>query len=259
MYRTLWFACAAVLLAGCGNQTPPAPTDASQPNAPAPTGTVLKSLKIVDVKKGTGPGVQQGDSLTVTYTGTLANGKVFDSNDKPGGKPFTFQLGYGAVIKGWDEGLLGMKQGGERKLSIPADLGYGSQDKGSIPPNSDLYFDVKLVSVLRQEDRSTVVVKDLKVGTGPALKSGDTAVINYSGQLMDGTTFDSHMEKDKPYSFKVGADPLQVVAGVDAGVVGMKKGGERMIQIPPGLGPMNPGVPPQSVTKFDVILRDIKH
>ena len=89
-----------------------------------------------------------GKSVTVTYTGTLADGTIFDSTDKDGGKPFTFNLGAGQVIKGWDMGVVGMKVGGTRKLVIPPDLAYGSQGAGStIPPNATLTFVVTLLNV----------------------------------------------------------------------------------------------------------------
>lgn len=117
----------------------------------AGTGTSPSStpsgLQITDVKVGDGAVAQAGDTVSVTYTGTLTNGTVFDSSDQHGGQPFSFTLGAGQVIQGWDKGLLGMKVGGERKLVIPPDLGYGSQAVGSIPPDSTLMFDVKLLSV----------------------------------------------------------------------------------------------------------------
>jgi FKBP-type peptidyl-prolyl cis-trans isomerase len=191
------------------------------------------------------------------YRGTLADGSVFDSNDKAGDKPFTFVLGAGTVIKGWDQGLVGMKKGGERKLSIPASLGYGSRAMSKIPANSDLYFTVMLDDMVRKEDMDTVVVSDVKVGTGPSVKKGDTIVIDYVCTLTDGTKVDSTLDSKKPYRFKVGAG--DVWQGIDAGVVGMKLGGERKLQIPFELGPKLPGIPPGSVTHYDVFLREIKH
>jgi peptidylprolyl isomerase len=83
----------------------------------------------------------------VNYTGWLMNGTKFDSSRDPGRTPFEFTLGKGEVIKGWDEGLATMKVGGRRQLIIPANLAYGTAGSGSIPPNSDLVFDVELLSV----------------------------------------------------------------------------------------------------------------
>ena len=108
--------------------------------------TTADGLQIQDLTVGTGAEAKSGDTITVNYLGTLTNGTKFDSSyDRH--QPFTTQIGVGQVIKGWDEGMVGMKVGGKRKLIIPASLGYGSQDMGSIPPNSTLIFEVELLSV----------------------------------------------------------------------------------------------------------------
>jgi hypothetical protein len=110
--------------------------------------TTTMDLKIETLKQGTGDKVvKSGDTLTVDYTGTLEDGTKFDSS-LDAGKPFTFTIGQGSVIKGWDQGLIGMKVGEERKLTIPASLGYGSTGAGdTIPPNATLIFTVKLISI----------------------------------------------------------------------------------------------------------------
>lgn len=108
-------------------------------------------LKYTDEKVGTGAEAKRGDKVTVHYTGWLYNngqkGKKFDSSvDR--GEPFTFNLGAGQVIPGWDQGVAGMKVGGKRTLIIPADLAYGSRGAGGvIPPNATLMFDVELLKV----------------------------------------------------------------------------------------------------------------
>lgn len=103
-------------------------------------------LKIKDVAVGTGREVKPGDSVTVHYTGALLNGTKFDSSyDR--NAPFETKIGVGQVIKGWDEGIVGMKAGGKRILIIPPDLGYGAQGAGSIPPDSTLIFEVELLGV----------------------------------------------------------------------------------------------------------------
>lgn len=111
----------------------------------APTKTPT-GLEYWDVKVGTGAEAQNGQSVKVQYTGWLTNGKKFDSS--VGGPPFGFKIGAGNVIKGWDEGVAGMKVGGKRQLRIPPDLAYGQKGyPGVIPPNSTLIFDVELVGV----------------------------------------------------------------------------------------------------------------
>ncbi|BEJ12223.1 hypothetical protein CspHIS471_0206830 [Cutaneotrichosporon sp. HIS471] len=107
--------------------------------------TLPSGLVIEDVKVGSGPVAKAGKRLGMRYIGKLENGKQFDSNT--GGKPFSFVLGRGEVISGWDQGLAGMAVGGERCLTIPAKLAYGTQRIPGIPPNSTLKFEVKLVSI----------------------------------------------------------------------------------------------------------------
>lgn len=111
------------------------------------TVTTASGLKYVDQVVGKGASPVKGNLVTVHYTGTLANGKKFDSSlDR--NKPFSFVIGTGQVIKGWDEGVAGMKVGGKRKLIIPPELGYGSRGAGGvIPPNATLNFDVELLDV----------------------------------------------------------------------------------------------------------------
>jgi peptidylprolyl isomerase len=108
--------------------------------------TTADGLQMEDEVVGTGPEVKSGDTVTVNYVGTLTDGTKFDSSyDR--NQPFTTQIGVGQVIKGWDEGIVGMKVGGKRKLIIPPSLGYGDQAAGTIPPNSTLIFEVELVSI----------------------------------------------------------------------------------------------------------------
>jgi peptidylprolyl isomerase len=129
------------------------PTNAIITTQPATTGanmdnvtTTEGGLQMQDLTVGTGQTVKSGDTVTVNYLGTLTDGTKFDSSyDR--NQPFTTQIGVGQVIKGWDEGIVGMKVGGKRKLIIPPTLGYGDQAAGSIPPNSTLVFEVELLSV----------------------------------------------------------------------------------------------------------------
>ncbi len=109
--------------------------------------TTESGLQYVDLVKGTGRQADSGNTATVHYTGWLANGTKFDSSlDRK--EPFSFEVGGGQVIKGWDEGVKGMKVGGKRKLIIPPHLGYGLRGAGRIvPPNATLTFEVELLEV----------------------------------------------------------------------------------------------------------------
>jgi FKBP-type peptidyl-prolyl cis-trans isomerase len=130
-----------------------AQSGSTKPNTSAPTkvsgdGTkTADGLQYWDIKVGTGPAAAAGQTVKVHYTGWLTNGKKFDSSvDR--GEPFTFALGAGQVIKGWDEGVAGMKVGGKRQLRIPPQLGYGDRGAGGvIPSNATLIFDVELLGV----------------------------------------------------------------------------------------------------------------
>ena len=104
-------------------------------------------LQIEDIAVGTGAEATAGKKVSVHYTGWLTNGTKFDSS-KDRGQPFSFQLGKGQVIAGWDQGVAGMKIGGKRKLTIPPELGYGARGAGGvIPPNATLVFEVELLGV----------------------------------------------------------------------------------------------------------------
>ena len=110
--------------------------------------TMKNGLIIENQVIGEGAEAQDYNKVVVNYTGTLEDGSVFDSSLNPGREPFTFTLGVGSVIKGWDLGVKGMKVGGKRKLTIPSDLGYGDKGAGNlIPPSATLIFEVELLEV----------------------------------------------------------------------------------------------------------------
>src|SRR5437660_452316 len=128
-------------------------------------------LEIKDTVEGKGRTAQANDMVTMEYTGTLSSGKQFDSS--VGKPPFIFFLGNGQVIKGWDQGIVGMKVGGKRHLVIPPDLAYGDQDKGAIPAKSTLTFDVELLHIDRAGDEPKVELSKVAEGKGDSAKKGD--------------------------------------------------------------------------------------
>jgi FKBP-type peptidyl-prolyl cis-trans isomerase FkpA len=130
----------ATVTAGCGHTTPSTPSD--------PTATVT----VTDLVVGTGPSAAAYNTLVVNYTLWLydagqPDGKGAQIETTAGGAPFTFVLGVGRVIPGWDQGLPGMKVGGKRRLVVPPELGYGSAGNGAVPPNATLVFDIDLLGV----------------------------------------------------------------------------------------------------------------
>lgn len=142
----LIFFVVAGIACGCGGGSGKAET--SSPTKVQGPGTTMPSgLQYWDIVMGTGATAVPGSTVKVHYTGWLISGEKFDSSvDR--GEPFSFTLGAGQVIKGWDEGVAGMKVGGKRQLRIPPDLGYGADGTGGvIPPNATLIFDVQLLDV----------------------------------------------------------------------------------------------------------------
>jgi peptidylprolyl isomerase len=108
-------------------------------------------LQIIDLIEGTGKTCVKGALISTQYTGWLEDGTVFDSSYNRG-QPFSCVIGSKRVIQGWDQGLIGMKVGGKRKLLVPAHLGYGERQVGSIPPNSNLIFEIELLEVLTRDE-----------------------------------------------------------------------------------------------------------
>ncbi len=235
--------------------------------------TTPSGLQFEDSVVGDGKQAQAGQDVTVHYTGWLwtdgKKGAKFDSSlDRR--EPFEFELGGGMVIKGWDEGVQGMKVGGKRTLIIPANLGYGARGAGGvIPPNATLCFDVELLGVAGGPEAveldlttapSGLQFEDRVVGSGAAAAAGQRVSVHYTGWLysngLRGKKFDSSKGRGQPFSFNLGGG--EVIAGWDEGVQGMKVGGTRMLVLPPGLayGEYGAGgvIPPNATLLFEVEL-----
>lgn len=222
----------------------------------------VKTLKIQDLRPGTGAVAKDGDNLSMNYKGMLLNGKIFDQSYGRG--PFDFKLGAGQVIQGWDQGIKGMKVGGKRKLTIPAALGYGDKGAGAdIPPGATLVFEVELLKAEKPVDLAGGVTKlkieDIRPGTGAVAVNGSKLTMDYKGMLLNGKVFDQSYGRS-PFEFTLGGG--QVIKGWDLGIKGMKVGGKRKLTIPASLGYGDTGagadIPPGATLVFEVELRDVK-
>jgi len=235
-------------------------------NAIPPNATLVFVVEMIDTKPapkvdftdvvvGTGAEATSGMNLTVNYTGTLTNGTVIDSS--AGKSPAEFVLNAGQVMPGWEQGLPGMKVGGTRVLTIPAELAYGSQGTAQIPPDSTLIYQFELLDV---QPAPQVKIEDVQVGTGAVAVPGTTITVNYTGTLTDGTVFDSSYTRNEPFTLQLGAG--QVIPGWEQGLEGMKVGGKRKLTIPPSLGYGAQGsgnvIPPNATLIFEVELLDVK-
>lgn len=202
-------------------------------------------LVVTDITEGTGAGAAAGDLIAVHYVGVLSSdGTRFDGNF--GSSPFSLTLGKGQVIKGWDEGLLGMKTGGMRQLDIPADLAYGDSGSGDvIKPGAALTFVVEMVGIIPATDpadepqltivgaaaSSTLQSKDLVEGKGDAIAAGDTVAVHIVAYRGDtGEKITSTWPEGAPVSLSL--EEGGSMPGILKGVPGMKVGGRRQMTIP---------------------------
>ena len=181
-----------VALGGIGCNKPKDEKSTPEAKTDATAKPKVVKLEIKDIVPGKGPGAEKGDLLALKYSGKLANGKEFDSNLKS--MPLHMYLGQGEVIKGWDEGLVGIKEGATRTLAIPFDLAYGDRSTGPIPPKSDLFFEVTCLGIIKAADLETVTISELKPGSGRAVKDGDTVTVKFVGTILNGKKFDSSSE-----------------------------------------------------------------
>jgi FKBP-type peptidyl-prolyl cis-trans isomerase len=215
--------------------------------------TTESGLKYFDLKVGDGAEAKRGSWVEVEYVGKLRDGKQFDST-RDHNSLFGFVVGYNQVIKGWDEGVLGMKEGGKRKLWIPAKQAYGAKPpaNGPIPPDADLLFEIDVVRV-----RPGLVIQDIQEGTGRAAARGDALDIQYVGTLRSGFKFDSTYDKGQPFTLRLGGG---IIKGMDFGLIGMKEGGKRKLVICPELAygdQPRPKIPAGSELTFEVELLKI--
>ena len=219
-------------------------------------------LEYTITKKGNGKKPQIGDRVVVQYTGKLTNDSIFDSSLKRG--PFTFKLGKGEVIKGWDEAFQLLQIGDKATIKFGPELGYGAKGAGPIPPNATLIFDVELLDVIEGPKKWDVKGKDTialpsglkyiivngnKKGEIPT--AGTQVSLNYSGFFKDGKIFDSSVERGQPFSVKLGEG--QIIKALEEGLELMHKGEKVEFYIPYNLAYGEQGHPPVIPPKADLI------
>lgn len=225
--------------------TDPEASESGKPEVVVPDGPAPTELEIDDLVVGDGKSAAAGDLLIMHYVGVRhADGGQFDASwDR--GNTFSFTLGTGRVIQGWDQGIEGMQEGGRRLLSIPADLAYGADARGDdIPADSALVFVVDLIQVLTppEVENAPAPVTELEVtvleqGEGATIETGATVEIHYRAVLQTtGEVFDSTWEAGQPAAFQVAANPSQTIPAWDIGLVGKNVGDTVRMVIPPGLG-----------------------
>lgn len=238
------------------------------------TVTTASGLKVQVTQKTKGAMPKAGDKVTVHYTGKLTNDSVFDSSVKRG-QPFSFKLGAGQVIRGWDEGIAMLHKGEKATLTIPSALGYGERGYPPIiPQNATLVFDVELIDFVESIAPKPYDVKGKdtlktasglqyimvqKNASGVQAAAGKTVSVHYTGYLTDGKMFDSSVERGEPISFGLGQH--QVIAGWDEGIALLKTGEKARLIIPYNLaygeGGQGP-IPPKATLIFDVELMEVK-
>lgn len=253
---------ACVLSAGCNPSAKVATTGTTGSTAPKRDLAGLKKLETQDLKVGIGAPVKKGDTIIVSYTGKLKDGTQFDSNEGPDGKPYSFVPGAAQVVPGFEQGVIGMKAGGKRKISIPTSLAYAEVGSGqTVPPNADLYFTLTVLDVVRKGEESIFDHTDVKPGSGAPTKKGDKVTVNYVGTLADGKEFDNTYKQKMPFSFVIGSG--EALPGLDSGITGMKVGGIRQLRLPPKIAfgmypPAGSPVPPNTVVNFKVEMMKIQ-
>lgn len=217
-----------------------------------------RDVEITVLAEGDGPEAEVGDRAYIEYRGVLAETRVqFDSNinNPENTEPFTFVIGQGAVIQGWDRGIPGMKVGEMRELYIPSHLAYGEQGGGEqIPPNADLRFEVTLLGLIKEGEENLWDVLYEEEGTGPEAAQGDTVAVHYVGRYLNNRLFDdSRRRSEEPYEFTIGDS--RVMRGFSAAVEGMRVGGKRTVLIPPAIayGTIgNHAITGNQILKFDI-------
>lgn len=268
---------AAIALSACSGGNGEASSEMNDEQAGDTTSMTLESgLQIEVYEEGDGVLPQMGQKVTVHYKGMLENGQVFDESYGRG-EPISFQIGIGQVIPGWEQGIGQLSKGSEAKLTIPANLAYGAQERPGIPANSILIFEVEVIDIqdgpqpIAHEPWSTDGLElnttnsgleyyIIEEGNGPKTEAGRTVSVHYHGMLEDGTKFDSSYERGEPIEFPLGVG--QVIPGWDEGISLLNVGSKAKLIIPSHLayGERGAGgvIPPNATLIFDVEVVAVK-
>ncbi len=295
--RLLTAAFAAILLfalAACKTSTP-TPTSTPEvtatlapvfnveptavPPTPLPTMTLDGSvttdsgLQYLEEVKGTGDAPKEGDLITMDFTASLSDGTEL-ANTYTDGQTVSVVWGKGRLLEGWEEGMGLMKEGGKAKLLLPAELAFGAEGAGSIPPGAQILIEVELLTTEPAPTPTTVAADklqktdsglqyfDLKKGTGAEAKANDTVSTGYTMwvKTATGTDYIASSEAGSPINFVVGRGDA-VFPGWEEGVQGMQVGGKRLLVVPPelGLGEYGSGdIPANATLMMEITLEDVK-
>lgn len=210
-------------------------------------------LKIEDVQEGTGNPIQQNDHVAGHIVGWVVGQNDPFTNSRAG-QPMDLSPSKGDLLAGLRLGLLGMRAGGRRRITIPPQLGFGAQEKPGVPANSTLMLEVEVLGWIPQ-----LQVETLREGVGEAAQGGQLVTVHYHGTLDDGTVFDSSRQRNVPFTAALGSH--QLIKGWNRGLLGMKVGEIRRLTIPPSLayGDRAQGkIPANATLHFDIELLSIR-
>jgi FKBP-type peptidyl-prolyl cis-trans isomerase len=259
MTRFAYALISLVLVAGCNKKVEtPVDMPGSGPKLPdVPVGG-FKTLTSVDIEPGKGEAMKNGDDVVVLYLGKFTDGTVFDSNMsetyKPNieKEPFHVTIGISSVIKGWHEGLVGVKEGMVRKINVPWKLAYGEQgDPPKIPPKSDMIFYLKILKVFKAGFKPEIEIEDLKQGSGAKVTENSTIKFSYKGTFMTGKVFD---DQEKGLETPVS----RLIPGFKEAIIGMQAGGQRKVSWPPGAPNPTGQIPPGQPLEYLVTITSVK-